>query len=203
MLVQTVSMQIFWMGCLKCMSHIQQTGHRNTGGIRLVVSTKRKAIPEGKCAVSDTAIVCHPFSTSTGHNLTHPLLTHSYLYSTPTQEENTGDGGGTPRTIITYHMDSSGPGCHQSQWNQSSHLRPQLRIWPVKLKEIGMFTMLICTIFPEIDLHCPVVVFNMVAGSGRHCISLGYSLSAFYSALGCDCKLKLKLYFINGKRNSV
>lgn len=41
-------------------------------------------------------------------------------------------------TVITYHMDSWGPGCHQSRWSRSSHRR-LLRIWPAEFKGKWVF----------------------------------------------------------------
>lgn len=50
--------------------------------------------------------------------------------------------------IITYHKGNSEPGCHQWQCSHFSHLRLQLQILPVKMKE-KMFTTLISTEFPR------------------------------------------------------
>lgn len=54
--------------------------------------------------------------------------------------------------IITYHKDNSEPGCHQWQCSHFSHLRLQLQILPVKMKE-KMFTTLISTEFPQWQAH--------------------------------------------------
>lgn len=50
--------------------------------------------------------------------------------------------------IITYHKGNSGPGCHQWQCSHFFHLRLQLQILPVKMKE-KVFTTLISTEFPR------------------------------------------------------
>lgn len=50
--------------------------------------------------------------------------------------------------IITYRKGNSRPGCHQWQCSHFFHLRLQLQILPVKMKE-KMFTTLIPTDFPR------------------------------------------------------
>ena len=65
--------------------------------------------------------------------------------------------------IITYHKGNSEPGCHQWQCSHFSHLRLQLQILPVKMKE-KMFTTLISTEIPQWQVcryktHC---LFHLV-----------------------------------------
>lgn len=70
--------------------------------------------------------------------------------------------------IITYHKGNSGPGCHQWQCSHFFHLRLQLQILPVKMKE-KMFTTLISTEFPwwqvcRYKTHC---LFHLVEVPAR------------------------------------